>query len=64
MPATITPPAIGDIVVAGVGPATPNGVLGHVDDVRTTGSTTSVTTSPASLTDALPAGGRLRDRPT
>src|SRR5690606_16903620 len=48
--ALATPPAVGDVLVAGVTPATPEGLLVRVESVAADGT---VATSPAKLTDAI-----------
>lgn len=47
----------GDTVVAGVSTLTPDGLLAKVTSVSTSGSTVTVSTTPASLDDALSAAG-------
>jgi hypothetical protein len=56
-PAQVTDLAPGDVVVAGVGAATPAGFLATVADVSSAGSTVRVATTPASLDDALSEAG-------
>ena len=38
LPSAVPTPAVGDVVVAGVGPATPDGLLAHVDSVARAGN--------------------------
>jgi hypothetical protein len=47
----------GDVIAAGVSKATPQGLLRMVDGVSSHGGTTTVTTSPAALNQAVTAGG-------
>lgn len=49
--------AAGDVLVAGVSPVTPDGLLAMVVSVTTSGTTVTVATAPASLDDALSVGG-------
>jgi Fibronectin type III domain len=56
-PAQVQNLATGDIVAAGASAATPQGFLGQVTSVSTVGSTVTVGTTPASLDQALSAGG-------
>ncbi|MDX6715679.1 MAG: hypothetical protein QOH30_2237, partial [Baekduia sp.] len=56
----------GDVVVAGPGPRSRDGLLRRVVSVRQEGARTIVRTGAASLTDALPSGGldlQARSRP-
>jgi hypothetical protein len=46
----------GDVIVTGVGPATPYGFLGKVVSVTHDGSSTTVQTVPATLPEAVPEG--------
>ncbi len=55
--AQVTDLAGGDIVVAGVSAQTPAGLLAKVTSVAVSGLTATVATTPASLDDALKAGG-------
>jgi len=55
-PTQITLLAKGDVLAAGVSRATPQGLLGLVTSVQTSGSTTKVATLNASLDQALHAG--------
>ena len=55
-PTQVTGLRSGDVVVAGVSTATPDGLLRTVTALTTSGSTTTVTTSPAALDQALAAG--------
>lgn len=52
-PAQVTGLAAGDIVVAGVSAATPDGLLAKVTSVTRNGSAATVATTPASLDEAL-----------
>lgn len=60
-PAQVTGLVADDVVVAGTSTVTPDGLLRHVVNVSTTGSQTTVTTSDASLDDALSDGGVTLD---
>jgi hypothetical protein len=60
-PPQVTGLVAGDVVVAGTSPLTPDGLLRHVVSVSTTGGQTTVTTSDASLDDALSDGGVTLD---
>src|SRR5262245_46778668 len=46
----------GDILVVGIGPSTPYGLLRKVDEVRDAGDSYVLVTEPAALSDALPQG--------
>jgi hypothetical protein len=48
--------AVGDVLVAGVGPHTPEGLLRKVAEVRTSGSGVTAVTEPATLREAVPQG--------
>ena len=53
----LRPVSVGDVIAAGLGPATPHGLLRNVTAVRLNADgTATLSTSPATLTDALPAG--------
>ena len=56
-PAQVQNLTAGDIVVAGVSSATPDGLLAKVTSVSTSGSTVTVATTLASLDQALSAAG-------
>jgi hypothetical protein len=56
-PAQVKNLAQGDVIVAGISTAAPNGLLAKVNAVSTNGSTVTVSTTPAGLDDALSAGG-------
>lgn len=56
-PAQVTKLAVGDVIVAGISPATPGGLLLKVTSVVTAGPEVTVRTSPAALSDALSAAG-------
>lgn len=56
-PAQVQNLAVGDIVVAGVSRGTPQGFMGEVTSVSTSGSVVTVVTVPASLDQALSAAG-------
>lgn len=48
--------AVGDVLVAGVGPDTPEGLLRKVTGVRTSGGEVTAVTQPATLREAVPQG--------
>jgi hypothetical protein len=48
--------AVGDIIVIGVTPATPDGLLGKVTSIVTNGTTATVGIVPGSLLEAFPRG--------
>ncbi|MDT0616347.1 hypothetical protein [Streptomyces lancefieldiae] len=48
--------AVGDVLVAGVGPHTPEGLLRRVTGVRTSGDGVIAVTKPATLREAVPQG--------
>lgn len=50
------PIATGDIIAAGTGPATPDGLLAKVTAVSVAGRTQTLTTMPATLRQAIPRG--------
>ena len=56
-PAQVKNLAAGDIAVAGVSTATPDGLMAKVTSVTTSGSSVTVATVPASLDEALSAAG-------
>lgn len=55
-PAQVTGLRPGQVIVAGVTKATPQGLLREVDGVSSHGGTTTVTTSPAALNQAIRTG--------
>lgn len=48
--------AVGDVLVAGVGPDAPEGLLRRVTKVRTSGGGVTAATQPATLREAVPQG--------
>ncbi|MEE1737015.1 LppP/LprE family lipoprotein [Streptomyces sp. BE147] len=48
--------AVGDVLVAGIGPHTPEGLLRRVTGVRTSGDGVIAVTKPATLREAVPQG--------
>ncbi|MCX4564779.1 LppP/LprE family lipoprotein [Streptomyces albogriseolus] len=48
--------AVGDVLVAGVGPDTPEGLLRKVTEVRTSGGEVTAATQPTTLREAVPQG--------
>jgi len=49
--------SVGQIVVVGQGPATPDGFIGRVTGVQASGTATTLDTTPATLEQAVPQGG-------
>jgi Putative Ig domain len=56
MPVGVTPPHVGQVVAVDVGPETPDGLLGQVEDVTTQGDSIVLTVAPATLDQAVPSG--------
>lgn len=56
MSAGVTPPSVGQVVAVDVGPKTPDGLLGQVQNVATQGDSIVLTLAPATLDQAVPSG--------
>jgi len=56
MQAGATPPRVGQVVAVGVGPQTPDGLLGQVESVANQGGSIVLTVAPATLDQAVPSG--------